>query len=353
MNLKEAKLFVARFVTGDHTPEEYAAFLQWLESASENDLGVIADEHEALEEHWTLSAAGPTSEWVEQLEKKLDRTEEKKRQAVIRNIYTRRGFRWIAAASVLTFLAGGSYWWYSHQAGGTFNASGSAVTSSRKPIEALSKLFTTPKGGSQQQFELADGSKVWLNAASTLKIPTSFNGKERNVELSGEAYFEVAKNADKPFRIQIRDAKIEVLGTQINVMAYEDEPVSKTTLMEGAIKVVRGSGELSLQPGEQAEIAYSLSGSLTPIKLNRDVKQGSILSWKSGYLDFDNEDLRTVLREVARCYDLEIKYEGVVPEGRFTGNFSRKADFHEILQQLKELQHINFRVAGKTITVTS
>jgi ferric-dicitrate binding protein FerR (iron transport regulator) len=353
MNVKEAKLFVARFVTGDHTPEEYAAFLQWLEGASSDELGVIADEHEALQEHWLLSTAGPSSEWVEQLEQKLDRTDGKKRQAVIRNMYARRGFRWIAAASVLTFLAGGGYWWYSHQAGNPLNPSGSGVASSNKPIEALSKLFSTSKGGSQQQFELADGSKVWLNAASSLKVPASFPGKERNVELSGEAYFEVAKNADKPFRIQIRDAKIEVLGTQINVMAYEDEPVSKTTLVEGAIKVVRGSEELSLQPGEQAEIAYPLSGASTPIKLNRDVKQSSILSWKSGYLDFNNDELHTVMREIARCYDLEVKYEGEIPERRFTGNFSRKTDFHEILQQLKEFQHINFRVAGKTITVTS
>jgi len=349
MNLREAKLFVARFVTGDHTPEEYAAFLQWLENASSEDLGVVADEHEALQERWALSTAGPSSEWIEQLEQKLDRADAKKGQAIIKRINARRGFRWIAAASMLTFLAGGGYLWYSSRQAVT----GLGQEASNKPVEVLSKSFSTPKGGDQQRFELADGSKVWLNAASTLKYPASFSGKERNVELSGEAYFEVAKNADKPFHIKIRDAKIEVLGTQINVMAYEDEPVSKTTLVEGAIKVVRGAEQLSLQPGEQAEIAYPLSGAITPIKLIRDVNQGSVLSWKSGYLDFKNDDLHTVMREIARCYDLEVKYEGKIREMHFTGNFSRKADFHEILQQLKDLQHISFSIAGKTITVTS
>ncbi|HWK03374.1 MAG TPA: FecR domain-containing protein [Puia sp.] len=348
MNLNDAKIFVARFITGDHSPGEHAGFLRWLEGASTDDLGVIADEHEALQEQWSLPA-GPSSAWVEQLESKLDRAEAKSRtregQAIVRKFYAGRKFKWIAAASLVGLIAGGGYLRYAHQAG-------SVAGTSDKPVEVLSKSFSTPRGGNQQRFELADGSKVWLNSASTLKYPASFSGKERSVELSGEAYFEVAKYADMPFRVKVRDAKIEVLGTDFNVMAYEDEPVTRTTLVDGAVKVVRGSEEASLKPGDQAEIAYPLSGAFTPIRLTRGVNTGSVISWKNGDLEFRNDDLHTVMREIARCYDVEVRYEGNIPEKYFTGNFSRKDDLRQILKQLEYL-HIHFRITGKTITVTS
>ena len=344
MNLKEAKTFVTRFAKGDHTPEERAAFLRWLEEASVEELGIIADEHEVLLEQGALTNAGPSLAWIEQLEKKLDRAEAKKKQAIIRKIYTGRRIKWVAAASLFVLLAGGGYWWSSHQAG--------PVPGSSNAAEALSQLYMVPRGGDQQQFLLADGSKVWLNAASTLKYPVSFTGKERKVELSGEAYFEVAKNTDMPFRIQIRDARIEVLGTSFNVMAYEDEPISKTTLVDGAIKVVQGAQELTLQPGEQAQIANAASGVSSPIQLIRGVDQGSIVAWKNGDLEFKDDDLHTVMREIARCYNMEVKYEGNIPVKTFTGNFSRKVGLQQILKQL-EYQHIHFRIAGKTITVMS
>jgi ferric-dicitrate binding protein FerR (iron transport regulator) len=349
MNLREAKLFVARFETGDHSPEEYAAFLQWLEQASSDDLGVIADEHEALQERWMMSATGPSSEWVEQLEKKLDRADAKKGSAVVKRIYAARGFKLVAAASVFAVLAGGSYLWY--LSSGRAN-NGVAIGESSKPAEVFSQSISNPKGAMQALHILADGSKVWLNAASVLKYPVSFNGKERNVELSGEAYFEVAKNADKPFRIKIRDAKIEVLGTEINVMAYEDEPVSKTTLVDGAIKVVRGAEEIELQPWQQVEIDYPSSGAISPIKLVKDVNKETLLSWKSGYMNFNNDELHTVMREIARCYDFEVKYGENIGEKRLTGSFSRKDNIHQILKQIEDLEQIHFKIEGKTITVS-
>ncbi|MES1160861.1 MAG: FecR domain-containing protein, partial [Bacteroidota bacterium] len=217
---------------------------------------------------------------------------------------------------------------------------------------ALSQSYAVPRGGNQQQFLLADGSKVWLNAASTLKYPASFTGKERKVELSGEAYFEIAKNMDRPFRIQIRDAGIEVLGTSFNVMAYEDEPVSKTTLVDGAVKVIQGAQELTLQPGDQAQIAYPETSGVPSMRLIRGVDQGAILAWKNGDLEFKDDDLHTVMREIGRCYNMEVKYEGKIPVKTFTGNFSRKDSLIQILKQL-EYQHIHFRITGKTITVMS
>lgn len=341
MNVREAKTFIARFDKGDYSHEEYEAFLEWLKEASVEDLDVIADEHEALQESWSLSNAGPSAEWIAQLEQKLDQADDKKEQAIIRRIHTGRRFRWMTAAAVVGLLAAGAYWWNTVH-----------VKPSDNTVEALVKSISVPRGGGQQQFELSDGSKVWLNAASTLKYPASFSGKERNVELSGEAYFEIAKNADVPFLVKIRDANIEVLGTQFNVMAYADEPVSKTTLVEGSIKVKRASEELLLHPGQQVEIAYPESGVARPMQLIGKVDQGAIVAWKKGELEFRNDDLYTVMREIARCYDVEVKYEGNIPEKRYTGDFSRKDDLSHILKQL-EFQNIHFRITGKTIVVVS
>jgi len=347
MTLKDAQIFVARFETGDYRPEEHMAFLKWLENASTEELGIIADEHASLQGRKSLLAYAPSASWVEQLEGKLNRFEPKKEQAIIKKFYAGNKFKWIAAASLVGLIAGGAYLRYVNQAGSV------AVGVSGKPAEeALAKLFSTSRGDLQQCFELADGSKVWLNAASTLKYPASFSGKERLVELSGEAYFEVAKNSAQPFRVKIKDASIEVLGTSFNVMAYEDEPVSRTTLVDGAVRIVHGSDEAVLKPGDQGEIAYSSSGVLTPIKLTVGVNTELESSWKTGGLEFKDDDIQTVMREIARCYDVEVKYEGKIPKVLFTGNFSRKDDLSQILKQL-EHQHIQFRISGKTITVTS
>src|SRR5882757_1512339 len=217
MILKDARLFVADFVKGEYTPEEYAAFVQWLQDASIDELGIIADEHEALFEQWSLPAVAPSSEWVSRLEQKLD---EQEKLAPIRRLSPGRIVRkpvWVAAASIMLLLTGG-YFWYNHS---TDKEAGAA--------ESLAVVkyntFSVPRGGQQQEFVLADGSKIWLNAASTLKYPASFNGAES-----------------------------EVLGTHFNVKAYEDESSSKATLVDGAVKVIRGGESLQLKPGEQAEI---------------------------------------------------------------------------------------------------
>src|SRR5882757_2009931 len=246
MILKDARLFVADFVKGEYTPEEYAAFVQWLQDASIDELGIIADEHEALFEQWSLPAVAPSSEWVSRLEQKLD---EQEKLAPIRRLSPGRIVRkpvWVAAASIMLLLTGG-YFWYNHS---TDKEAGAA--------ESLAVVkyntFSVPRGGQQQEFVLADGSKIWLNAASTLKYPASFNGAERTVELSGEGYFEVTGSAARPFRVRIKGAEIEVLGTHFNVKAYEDESSSKATLVDGAVKVIHGTQSLQLKPGEQAEI---------------------------------------------------------------------------------------------------
>jgi ferric-dicitrate binding protein FerR (iron transport regulator) len=345
MSLKDARLFVAHFVKGDYTPEEYATFLQWLQDASIDELGTIADEHEALFEQWSLAAVAPSPEWVGQLEQKLDHAEEQEKLAPVRRLNAGRIVRrpmWVAAASVLLVVTGG-YLWYNH-------STDKQAAVADNPAIALNKVFSVARGGQQQEFALADGSKIWLNAASTLKYPASFNGSERTVELTGEAYFEVTGSAARPFHVKIKGAEIEVLGTHFNVKAYDEESSSKATLVDGAVKVIRGTETLQLKPGEQAEIVYPTSGVNPPMKLQKGVDIDHVLAWKSGDLEFRDDALSNVMQAISRCYDVEIRYQSGIPEGHFTGNFSRKSNIQQILNQL-EHQNIRCSLQGKVVTV--
>lgn len=348
MNLQEARLFVARFEKGGNAPEEHAAFLQWVRSCSTSDLAEVASEHESLVDQWSLSVDGPSSSWVEGLEVKLDRTEEKLEEVPVRRLpaeRTGRRFPWMAAASVLVLLTAGAYWWNAQR-------SDSQTDMQKKSILVLSNTVSTSRG-EQQQVVLPDGSKVWLNASSTLHYPVSFTGKDRTVELTGEAFFEVAKSAVAPFRVKVRDMQIQVLGTHFNVMGYPDEPVSRTTLVEGAVKITREGEEILLGPGEQAETAYPASGDRSPITLIRGVDPDAVLAWKNGSLEFNNDDLQTVMRKLSRAYDVDIHYDGVIPERHFGGSFEQKKGLDPILKTL-ELQkiHFNYKIKEKTIIVT-
>jgi len=343
MILKDARLFVANFVKGEYTPEEYATFLAWLQDASIEELGIIAEEHEALFEQWSLPEVAPSPEWALQLEQRLDQAEERIRVVPVRKMSPVRFIKnpWIAAASVVVLLSGGYL---------LFNEHSTGKQAATNHAEALYNTFTVPRGGTQQEFTLADGSKIWLNAASTLKYPVSFNSGERTVELSGEGYFEVTGNVTKPFHVKIKGADIEVLGTHFNVKAYDEESASRTTLVDGAVKVIRGANSLQLKPGEQAEINYPPSGSDPSMRLIKGMNIDAVLSWKSGHLQFKDDNLSIVMQAIARCYDVEIRYQSGVPNRSFTGNFSRKSNISQILSQLED-QGIHCTQDGNIITV--
>lgn len=211
---------------------------------------------------------------------------------------------------------------------------------------AESKNILTTARGEEYQLILPDGSKVWLNSASSLRFPAEFKGTERNVELTGEAYFEIAKDKKKPFIVKIRQVKVEVLGTHFNVMSYQDEGEIKTTLLEGAVKIASGNTHNVLKPGEQAIVASS-----NKIEIRHaDTEQA--VAWKDGYFKFNKQDIRYIMRQLARWYDIDVVYEGEIPADLFVGKIRRREHITEVLK-IFELSHIRYQIKGRKIIIKS
>lgn len=216
--------------------------------------------------------------------------------------------------------------------------------------------LATPKGG-QYQITLADGTRVWLNAASALKFPSSFAGlKERLVELTGEAYFEVKHNAKQPFRVQTASQIAEDLGTSFNINSYTDEATAKTTLIEGAMQVqslkdhqAKKQTTQVLSPGQQASVAASGIINVRP------VNTAEALSWKNGDFVFDGENLKSAMRKIARWYDVEITYEtdeNASSKLILDGLVSRKSKLSEVLKWIETVGNVRFKIEGRRVTVT-
>lgn len=227
--------------------------------------------------------------------------------------------------------------------------------------------ITTPRGG-QYQVNLSDGTKVWLNAASSLKFPVTFNSDKREVELTGEAYFEVnpnpisasAKNRSLaksssaialqhkkiPFLVKTKSQIIEVLGTHFNVNAYDDEPDSRTTLLEGSVKVKQSGkqGTALLKPGQQA-----VTGAKNMEVSDVDVSQA--VAWQQGYFLFDNESMESIMRKISRWYDVDVEYSGNIRYRKFGGRLSKYENITEILRLMEKTQVIHFRTAGRRVIV--
>lgn len=202
----------------------------------------------------------------------------------------------------------------------------------------------TPIGG-QYELQLPDGTRVWLNAASSLKYPASFYGlKQRSVELIGEAYFEVAKDKTKPFVVKSKGQEVEVLGTHFDVNAYPDEQSIKTTLIEGSVKL---NGQLTLKPGEQSVLSDG--------KFNvKEVNALDAADWKNGEFVFTNESLTSILKKAARWYGVDIVYTNdLITVPTFSGSVSRSENISSVLNMLEETSNVRFSIAGKQIRVTT
>lgn len=214
------------------------------------------------------------------------------------------------------------------------------------PAQGVSyNTLATPRGG-QYEITLPDGTKVWLNASSSLRFPTAFTGKERTVELQGEAYFEVARNAAKPFTVKVNDMEVAVLGTHFNVMAYEGEGAAKTTLVEGSVKVKKGGEGVVIAPGQQAQV--SAGG---PLRVVKDANLEEVLAWKNGHFVFDGADIGSVMRQIERWYDVDIVYKGTV-EAHFHGIIARNVPISKVFKMLELTGAVHFRMEDRKVIVS-
>jgi len=220
-----------------------------------------------------------------------------------------------------------------------------------KPGTVLFNTLTTPRGG-QYRLVLPDGTGVWLNAASSITYPTAFAGTDRKVSITGEAYFEVTKDAAMPFVVAIvapaggRDGlQVEVLGTSFNVNAYSDEDAVRTTLLEGSVRLVSPRRGTLLVPGQQGQLHRD--GDLLVVS---DVDTDETMAWKEGRFSFENADIATVMRQIARWYDVDVVFEGKIAAERFTGEIPRSSKLAEVFKIL-ELSNVHCRIDNRKVTV--
>lgn len=225
----------------------------------------------------------------------------------------------------------------------TIKETATANVNSTVPYNTIS----TPNGG-QYQINLPDGTRVWLNSSSSLKFPVNFATlKERKVDLVGEAYFEVKSDKKKPFRVKSEQQTVEVFGTHFNVMAYPNEKILETTLLEGKVSVKTESIEKFIIPGEQSQLR---NGSIKVMKL---ADPEAIVAWKNNLFQFENTDIDKVLRQIERWYDVEVNYVGARPDVYFTGVIPRDVKVSRILMALEQACGVKFEIEGRTITTTN
>lgn len=212
-----------------------------------------------------------------------------------------------------------------------------------KSADAYNTIATPP--GRQFQIVLPDGTKIWLNAASTLRYPVAFRGGERKVKVEGEAYLEVAADAARPFIVDVAGGtEIQVLGTSFNINAYKDEKVQRTTLLQGRVRVKAAGGERILDPGQEAVADGQLS-------VNNNANLAQAVAWKNGVFHFENASLETVMRQLSRWYDVEVVYEKQVPALTFGGEMGRNLELKDVLEFL-EGSGVHFRIEGRKLIVS-
>lgn len=211
--------------------------------------------------------------------------------------------------------------------------------------EILFNTITTPRGG-QYQVELPDGTNVWLNAASSLTFPTAFVGKERNVELKGEGYFEVVKNASMPFHVKVNNMDVKVLGTHFNIMGYNDEENINTTLLEGKVTITANEITKSLLPGKQAVLNKTTN--------NIEISKSNVaqaVAWKNGEFRFKDTGIKELMRQVGRWYDVDVEYQTKSTNQYFTASLPRMQNISALLQILELTGTVHFKIDNKKIIV--
>jgi transmembrane sensor len=224
--------------------------------------------------------------------------------------------------------------------------------------EVTYNTLTTPRGG-EYQLTLSDGTRVWLNAQSSITYPTAFTGPDRKVTMTGEAYFEVARESSHPFIVRLpalgkgnrEDGSwmdVEVLGTAFNINAYNDESAARTTLVEGSVKVIANGTRKIIQPGEQTAVSFGGAG----IEVNQHADVARALAWKNGLFAFTDADLPTVMRQLSRWYNVDVKYEGEIPKDKyeFNGKIGKTLTLDQVLKVLTKTQ-VHYSIDGNELTI--
>lgn len=400
MTPSEISSFLEKYAAGTNTPAEHQDFTNWLKTAPADAVKYYVDEYEAIILSKNIVPEEVEANVVLQIERALDQFElaqtETGRQKQFKLIIWRKVYR--SAAAILLLILSGYilYTFLPDKNDGKNIPSSAKITATEilpggnkavltlgngatislddakngavaqqgnvqvfktaggelvyKPVgentEAVQyNTLATPKGG-QYKLALPDGSHVWLNSASSIRYPTAFDGNERHVDITGEAYFEIAHDASKPFIVQVNEMNIKVLGTHFNVNAYTDESSVNTTLLEGSVQISSAGNSKVLQPGQQAQV-----GGTTDFRLLNDVDVDEVVAWKNGFFSFNKADLQTVMRQIERWYDVAIAYEGTIPQREFVGKISRNNNVKEVLKILQESK-VHFRVDGRKIIVT-
>jgi ferric-dicitrate binding protein FerR (iron transport regulator) len=352
----------------------------------------------ALQNLWQQSKAGndtPAMGWAQVLQTIYDKASPALvEQAEIIPLHKRPVIRWAAAAVIVLSLGTAAYWLFNNKPAGSTGvvatttpiqdvqapqnnratitlangktvyldsaANGSLATQSNVQLikladgqiaykgaanELVYNTLTNPRGSKVIDMTLSDGSRIWLNAGSSITYPVTFVENERNVEISGEVYLEVAHNAARPFRVRHGATEVQVLGTHFNINAYDDEPAVKVTLLEGSVKVGNNKGLVTIKPGEQATIA---SNQLPNTSGNINLEQ--VMAWKNGLFSFTGADLTTVMRQLARWYNIQVKYEGQIPARKFSGEITHDLTLSQLMNGLQSLG-IQFSIEGRTMIV--
>jgi len=397
MQAAQRKLFLEKFAAGTNTETEHQQFVEWLKTAPIAEVESILKEYDAaFVENSPIDEAN--LKLVSHIEAALDQYEMgNERKSLIVRIGQYRFIYRIAAASLIICalgiaayialspkklntiaklppvkmknvgkpgdnkailtLADGSVIILDDEMNGQVAKQGGAQIAKltngqlvytplvNKSDKVVFNTLATPRGG-QFKLSLPDGSEVWLNAVSSIRYPTAFIGNERKVEITGEAYFEIAHDAAKPFKVIVNGTEVKVLGTHFNINAYNDEATVKTTLLEGIVSLSNAaSAVVTLKPGQQAQI-----GNSRDIKVINNVDIDQEVAWKNGYFSFYKADLQTVMRQIGRWYDLEILYEGKIPERQFGGKIDRNSNAAEVLKILEESK-VHFRIEDGKIVV--
>lgn len=402
MRQSEIKSFLNEYASGNYDEAQHERFMEWLDTAPARDIEEVIEAYRSIAGKQPLSGR-PHPEIILQIEAALDRLDDPgPGKQIGGNRLTRKRSRIPMAAAAAVILVGlfiSGYWGLhnkptknagqpslSSSASGEISAPRSTkatIVLSNGQVVALDSLqegvlavqgavniiktdtagivykkdpvpahaggaakyntLYNPKGSAVVSLVLGDGTRVWLNAASSLRYPVSFSGKERKVEITGEAYFEVAKDANRQFLVDAGGAVTKVLGTQFNIKAYQEEGQTVVTLLEGAVRVEESGSSAMLRPGQQAIAAHG-------VRMVDHADTESAIAWKNGEFIMKSADVGSVMRQVARWYNVDVIYEAGIPQGSISGEVSRNLNLSQIVQVLR-YSGIHIRTEGRTVIV--